>query len=214
VPKVVPEYKIQARAKIIRAALVVFRRKGLVHATMDDVAREIGVSKGAIYPYFPSRTQLLVGVMAYFRDELMPKMEHAAEHGDPAEEVARILDGYFEQGFEPALWHLLTAEAASDPEVREALRIDAEDDLRLTRGLLQRLETQGSIPHQADLDETARSVLMLVSGAIATGFSGGDATSARQTFVRTLRTIVDVPSPRANRRRSERRRSKIVMGAT
>lgn len=206
-PRVVPEYKVQARTRIIEAALVVFHRKGLVNTTMDDVAREIGVSKGAVYPYFPSKTQLLVGVMAHFRDEVLPKVEHATEAEDPAEEIARVLDAYFEGGFDPAVWALLTAEAAADPDVREALRLDAQEDLRIMLALLQRLEAQGKVPHQLHPEETAKSVMLVVSGAVASGFQLGDAASARQTFVRTLRKVVGLPEPKAPPKRVTFRRS-------
>lgn len=58
-PKVIPEYKEAARSKIIEAARLVFAQKGYHEATMDDVAKEIGVSKGALYSYFKSKEDLL-----------------------------------------------------------------------------------------------------------------------------------------------------------
>jgi len=58
-PKVVPEYKEVAKSKIVQAAQVVFAKKGYHDATMDDVAKELGVSKGALYSYFTSKEDLL-----------------------------------------------------------------------------------------------------------------------------------------------------------
>ena len=58
-PKVVPEYKEEAKTKIIEAARTVFAKKGYHDATMDDVAKEVGVSKGALYSYFKSKEDLL-----------------------------------------------------------------------------------------------------------------------------------------------------------
>ena len=54
-PKVIPEYKEEAKAKIIKAARSVFSQKGYHDATMDDIATEVGVSKGALYSYFESK---------------------------------------------------------------------------------------------------------------------------------------------------------------
>jgi AcrR family transcriptional regulator len=48
------------RQEIISAAKTVFLRKGFHKATMDDVARETGLSKGTLYLYFPSKENLLV----------------------------------------------------------------------------------------------------------------------------------------------------------
>jgi AcrR family transcriptional regulator len=43
----------------VEAARVVFAKKGYHDATMDDVAKEVGVSKGALYSYFKSKEDLL-----------------------------------------------------------------------------------------------------------------------------------------------------------
>jgi len=58
-PKVVPEYKQAAKTKIINAARKTFSKKGYHEATMDDIAKEVGVSKGALYAYFKSKNDLL-----------------------------------------------------------------------------------------------------------------------------------------------------------
>ena len=58
-PKVVPEYKEEAKSKIVEAARIVFAKKGYHDATMDDVAKEVGVSKGALYSYFKSKEDIL-----------------------------------------------------------------------------------------------------------------------------------------------------------
>ena len=58
-PKVIPEYKEAAKSKIVEAARIVFAKKGYHDATMDDIAKEVGVSKGALYSYFKSKEDLL-----------------------------------------------------------------------------------------------------------------------------------------------------------
>src|SRR5260370_31337916 len=57
-PKVVPEYKEAAKSRILDAANRVFAEKGYHEATMDDIAKRLGVSKGAIYLYFSSKEDL------------------------------------------------------------------------------------------------------------------------------------------------------------
>ena len=211
-PKVVPEYKERARARIIDAALAVFRRKGLVASTMDDVAHEIGVSKGALYLYFPSKTQLLVGVLGQSRDQLISKLERTAGEGDIAEAVVRLVYSYFAEDFDPAVFHLLTAEAATDPEVREGLRLDQEEDIRHMSALLRRLEAAGRIPHQSDPEETAQAVMLLIGGAVALGNQRGDLTSLRGALVRALRRLVGLPEPGRSRSPQGRARAERSRG--
>src|SRR5947199_10461582 len=57
-PRVVPEYKEEAKNRILTAANQVFGEKGYRQPTMDDVAKKIGVSKGALYLYFASKEKM------------------------------------------------------------------------------------------------------------------------------------------------------------
>src|SRR5947209_20039109 len=61
-PRVVPEYKEEAKNRIVSAANQVFTEKGYRQATMNDVAKKIGVSKGALYLYFASKEELFEAI--------------------------------------------------------------------------------------------------------------------------------------------------------
>src|SRR3989442_6072538 len=61
-PRVVPEYREEARTRILAAANQVFGEKGYRQATMDDVAKKLGVSKGALYLYFASKEELFEAI--------------------------------------------------------------------------------------------------------------------------------------------------------
>jgi AcrR family transcriptional regulator len=52
-----PEHRSE---EIATAALHVFAKRGLHQTTLDDVAKEAGVSKGTIYLYFKSKEELFV----------------------------------------------------------------------------------------------------------------------------------------------------------
>ena len=57
-PKVVPQYKEAAKERIIQAALEVYAEKGPYQATMEGIAKKLGVSKGALYLYSKSKEEL------------------------------------------------------------------------------------------------------------------------------------------------------------
>ncbi|HJX04421.1 MAG TPA: helix-turn-helix domain-containing protein, partial [Thermoplasmata archaeon] len=63
-PKVVPQYKEQARKRIIKAATAEFAKKGYRNVTMNDVAEKVGVSKAAVYHYFNSKQSLVAAIAA------------------------------------------------------------------------------------------------------------------------------------------------------
>ena len=58
-PKVVPEYKKQPNPKLLNPPAQFSQKKATTTATMDEVAKEVGVSKGALYSYFKSKEEML-----------------------------------------------------------------------------------------------------------------------------------------------------------
>jgi AcrR family transcriptional regulator len=55
--------KDQTRGRILAGARVAFASRGYHGAAMDDVAREAGVSKGALYVHFPGKEELFVSLV-------------------------------------------------------------------------------------------------------------------------------------------------------
>jgi len=192
-PKVVREYKAQARERIIDAAVAVVRRDGLGGGTMDAIAKELGVSKAALYLYFPSKTAVLAAIMDRFREEMIGRLEHSVAKGDVAEAIADTIDRAFSGEFSPTVWHQLFADAGSDPEVREALRTDHRRDSEHMEAFLRRLEDQGRIPHLTDPEATADAVLMLLSGTFVYLSLRDDPADRRRRLVRSLRVVLGMP---------------------
>src|SRR5688572_12423896 len=57
-----PRWRRRAEARpeeILEAALAEFTERGFEAARMEDIAKSAGISKAAIYLYFPSKTALL-----------------------------------------------------------------------------------------------------------------------------------------------------------
>jgi len=189
-PKVVPEYKAQARARIIDAASRVFHQKGFRSATMDDIARELGVSKGALYLYFRTKAELLVHIQDRARDEVLGRWERLIEGGDIAEGIANSLGDIFTGEADPAVWHELVAESGSDPEVRAALVQDHREDARIMRRFLERLESRGRIPKMRDPAALTEVVLTLLQGTALQMMLTGKGGDARKTLIRELRLVL------------------------
>jgi AcrR family transcriptional regulator len=196
-PKVVPEYKVQARARIVEAASAVFRRKGFRLATMEDIAKEIGVSKGALYLYFRTKTELLSEIQARSRSEVLRKWEALLEQGDIAEGIAHSLDEIFSGEVDPAVWHELAAESASDPGVRRALELDQREDVKIMRRFLLRLEARGRIPTVKDPETLSDIILVLLQGTALRVLLSGDAGDAHRKLVRALRLLLGTTPPRS-----------------
>jgi AcrR family transcriptional regulator len=206
-PRVVPEYKEQARARIVEAAAAVFKREGLPAGTMEEIAREIGVSKGALYLYFPTKARLLEAVQAKYRAQYLHVLEHQLAHGDVAEGIATSIDGLLSGEFDPAVFHQLVMTAGIDPEVREAMRADARGDRYELRRLLKHLEAEGRIPRMKDPEATVDAVLLLLQGTFVEASLRADPKESRERLVRTLRLVLGLSPVPPTRSRAHRRRS-------
>jgi TetR/AcrR family fatty acid metabolism transcriptional regulator len=51
------------KTELLTAARTIFTQKGFHRTTMDDVAREAGISKGALYLYFPSKEKMFMALI-------------------------------------------------------------------------------------------------------------------------------------------------------
>lgn len=60
-PRHDPDQK--TKQHILETAMRLFSEKGLVNVNVEDVVKEVGVTRGAFYHYFKSREELIAGVM-------------------------------------------------------------------------------------------------------------------------------------------------------
>lgn len=58
-----PDVSQERKAQIITAATDVFTRLGFQKARMDDIVEESGLSKGALYWYFKSKDDIIIGIL-------------------------------------------------------------------------------------------------------------------------------------------------------
>jgi len=195
-PKVVPEYKAQARQRIVDAAVKVFETKGFSSTTMDDIASEVGVSKGALYLYFANKTELLKAIQAAGRELVTRRMTRLEEEGDIAEGLSALVEEFFAGGTDRQIWNELLVEAQSDPKLRDALREDWEEDYRALRSFLERLRANRRIPQTLDLDTTTSLLISVLEHAAGMYLLGFDPRDARKTLLTNLRAVLGVGSAR------------------
>src|SRR5580693_7773580 len=66
-------------ARILDAALALFRQEGFDNATMRGIAEKAGVATGAAYYYYPSKDAIVMGFYQRACAEMQPKIEAALE---------------------------------------------------------------------------------------------------------------------------------------
>ena len=65
------------KTEMIEAAKSAFRKYGFQKTTLDDVAKECGVQKTAIYYYFKSKDDLIQNTMEYMIEEIIAECDKA-----------------------------------------------------------------------------------------------------------------------------------------
>ncbi|HEY6540074.1 MAG TPA: helix-turn-helix domain-containing protein, partial [Ktedonobacteraceae bacterium] len=63
-----PDVSEERRNQILAAASTVFARSGFHEARMDDIAEEVGLSKGALYLYYKSKDAIIAALLKFFFD--------------------------------------------------------------------------------------------------------------------------------------------------
>jgi AcrR family transcriptional regulator len=98
------------RNQILDAATRVFATKGFSHATIREIAREAGLADGTIYIYFPSKTDLLLGIL-----DRLNESDQRDEH------LAQGLSGDLKSFFAAYLAHRLAVMAPAHEMLRAVL---------------------------------------------------------------------------------------------
>jgi AcrR family transcriptional regulator len=83
-----PKFRRRAEARpdeVLDAALDLFIEKGFAATRVEDIAKRAGISKGAVYLYFPSKEKILEGLV---RRAIIPIADHVvgfatSYEGDP-----------------------------------------------------------------------------------------------------------------------------------
>lgn len=142
--------------QILEAARRTFGRKGYFGATLDDVAREAGITKGTIYLYYPNKQAVFSEVIRSYMDEVLSDLraELAAGHPLPAPDLLRLLISRMLRVFRrpdyQAMVRLIVGEAGRFPEEMETLyreviarRIETASGLfeaAMVRGEIRRMD--------------------------------------------------------------------------
>src|SRR5712692_338186 len=67
----------QTRARIVAAALELFRNHGFEATTMREIAQSAGVATGAAYYYFDSKDAIVLAFYDQAQKDMAPRLEQA-----------------------------------------------------------------------------------------------------------------------------------------
>jgi AcrR family transcriptional regulator len=120
------EQQAETRERLLRSAGKVFARRGFQAASLDEIARDAGFTKGAVYANFDGKEDLFLAMLDERFAERRAAMERTAATDAEPEDQVRAGGGDFAQYLtaDPEwqrLFFEMAAHAGRDERFREAL---------------------------------------------------------------------------------------------
>lgn len=165
-PKLAPEKQHARREHILDAAERCFIEKGFHTTTMSDICREASVSPGALYTYFVSKDELIVGLCDREIDRFSSDLAQLAEASDFLSALQSMAEHYCcHEPHEKVRLHLeITAEASRNDVIGKAVR-GMDDTIRSSFvELLERERDRGRINPELPLETIVRAMGALGDG--------------------------------------------------
>ena len=164
-----PDVSDQRRHQIMDAALTVFSHLGFERASMDDIAKEAGVSKGALYLYYKSKDAIIAKLLQLFFDQALKQVKLlAAGEGSVTEQLlafTRVLTREMDRmaAMQPISLQFY-AIAARHATIRQHLRAYFAEYRALMEEVIQRGIAQGELRADISPAETAVTLTALLEG--------------------------------------------------
>jgi AcrR family transcriptional regulator len=190
-PKVVPQYKEQARQRIIDGALKVFVEKGYDGATMESIAKCLGVSEGAIYLYFKNKRELFKAILEHGRNRVERVASLSYEAKEPFESFLKsIIDMVSESYDLSGLFLEFYSEAARDPQLKKIVRNDFDKDCETVENFLKELRKKRRIGSNADLRALSIGFIALSHGYVFQQALGIGKEEAKHAYVESAKAMI------------------------
>ncbi len=165
-PRIISDYKGQAKSRILSAAIEAFSKRGYRNATMQGIAQDVGVTKADLYHYFPSKAALLKEMASSSHQLFGKSMLEAMEKAESVDELTTLIMRILDQEAQGArLWYDLMAESANDADLEKILRAQLCDYLKAVKLALAKIpKTSGVSLGRLPSDSVASSLMFLLVG--------------------------------------------------
>ncbi|WP_433520513.1 TetR/AcrR family transcriptional regulator [Nocardia pseudovaccinii] len=184
------QYAAMTRAALLESARRLFVEQGFDAASVDDIARDCDVSKGAVYHHFRDKQELFVEV---YRDSERKLMEAVMQvHGqqldaDPWDLIVACSQTVLRRRAADAEGCALLKQASTVLGAERRQQLDSELVLPLIRGLVQLVHDAGRL-QPVDIDVAAQLVFHILSeSSMLIAFSPDPQTSAEKVEAVMLR---------------------------
>ena len=190
-PKVVKGYRKQAMDTIMESASRLFFESGYQESSMDDIAREIGVTKGTLYLYFKNKEELLYEVCRRNTNLLEDNLDKMV-----TEDILESAKSFFKAELELPEhlrfhWIFALGEINKNQRVRKILLESYENYVKIISSRLEVLKERGLISGDADTRKLSLTMIALHNGIMMSMMQGLSEADASEIFETGIRNILE-----------------------
>jgi len=190
-PRIIPGYKEEVRKKIVRTAYRLFLTEGYHGTTMAGIAGALGVTKPALYQYFPGKEDLYAAVAEHARQELNGILEHSYRNHDlrgGSEALFDAVSRYAPQY--QGMYSEMMLIAPHNERIRQILAEDLREDVRVVERFISRQQETGFISSRLSARVLAVASHALINGLLLDIIAGMDKQEARQIWIAMVEALV------------------------
>jgi AcrR family transcriptional regulator len=163
---------------------------------MEDVAKKIGVSKGALYLYFASKEELFEEIC---RTEPLALREilysSFSESKNPLESASEFFEKMVSRyGSNPALSFEIFSEASHNPALRRVLKKTQDEYANTLQSFLEQIRKTGHVGEGLSLRALTYALIGLWNGIETLMVSGLPVSEAKQAWLEGFKAIFLQPS--------------------
>jgi TetR/AcrR family acrAB operon transcriptional repressor len=201
------EEAAKTRATIVEGALACFDRYGIANSTLEQIAQESGVTRGAVYHYFGSKREILREIREQVSVPLLDEADTAMLKDNEVPALERV---------ERFLLHVLKA-LEKDPRKRIAFTVmqfkceyvldmgaelecaarSTEQMVQAFEGAYRRAERDGELSPGVAPRIAALETMMFLSGLLRLWLLGGSRSDYRRNAAAIVRAHVQARRGRA-----------------
>jgi AcrR family transcriptional regulator len=183
-PRIIQEYREEVKRKIVSAAFTLFLEKGYHSTTMEEIAESLGVTKPALYQYFPGKEDLFAAVAEHARQELKGTLERSYAGRNIRDGSAALFDAllHYVPQFNGMYSEMLLL-AARNERLRTVLMQDRLEDIRVIEHFIAHQQETGLVSDRLDPRVLAVACDALANGLLMDVMMGMDADEAKEVWI-------------------------------
>ena len=184
------------RAALLKTARKLFTEYGYASAATEEIVKQAGVTRGALYYHFRDKAGLFHAVLEEINVEIIQRIENALQSSqkNPVElweKMVHVATGaYLDACLDPSIRRIALVEAATVLGQKESRDFDERYGLRFIRDFLSQLMDARLIKPQA-IEPLAYLILGAVNEAALYTARATDIFTARKEIGASLERLLD-----------------------